>query len=274
MKWFKHISDSLTDPDICDILDEFGSDGYLAFFGTLELIARNWNQNQDGFIYFSWKFIHRSTRLSPKKYQTLITSVFFSKRFTSKIDSSGLWIKCHKFNEYMDNWTDRQTKLLCSNSVVTTEQLPNHIEEEEEGEVEDIKIKNIVETPKTRSRQKSKILTEQEPKSRRDLENIPDYEIFIDWYYQIFYPNKYFVPCSDSKQDHANFHRLAKNYKFPVLKNRIKAIENELTKDKQFRAHWLLQKTDSVTINLGLLVKLWNDFPQIMETYKKDKGIK
>ena len=36
MKWFKHVSDSLDDPLIYDLMTEFGSDGYLVFFGVLE----------------------------------------------------------------------------------------------------------------------------------------------------------------------------------------------------------------------------------------------
>ena len=40
MKWFKHISDSLDDPFIFDLLDQFGADGYLIFFGVLEIYSR------------------------------------------------------------------------------------------------------------------------------------------------------------------------------------------------------------------------------------------
>ena len=49
MKWFKHISDSLDDPFIFELLDLFGADGYLVFFGVLEIYSRefkpelNWN---------------------------------------------------------------------------------------------------------------------------------------------------------------------------------------------------------------------------------------
>lgn len=43
MKWYKHISDSLDDPFIFDLMSEFGADGYLVFFGTLEIYAREFN---------------------------------------------------------------------------------------------------------------------------------------------------------------------------------------------------------------------------------------
>jgi len=49
MKWFKHISDSLDDPFIFDLMNKFEADGYLVFFGVLEIYSRefkpelNWN---------------------------------------------------------------------------------------------------------------------------------------------------------------------------------------------------------------------------------------
>ena len=40
MKWFKHISDSLDDPFIFDLMTEFKSDGYVVFFGVIEIYSK------------------------------------------------------------------------------------------------------------------------------------------------------------------------------------------------------------------------------------------
>ena len=40
MKWFQHETDAHKHPDLELIMDEFGSDGYLGYFGTLEIIGR------------------------------------------------------------------------------------------------------------------------------------------------------------------------------------------------------------------------------------------
>jgi hypothetical protein len=43
MKWFKHISDSLDDPFVFELLRRYGGDGYLTFFGILEIYSREFH---------------------------------------------------------------------------------------------------------------------------------------------------------------------------------------------------------------------------------------
>ena len=39
MKWFKHLSGSLNNSIIAESIELFGGDGYLVFFGILEMIS-------------------------------------------------------------------------------------------------------------------------------------------------------------------------------------------------------------------------------------------
>ena len=43
MKWFKHLTGSLKDPMVSDAITEFGGDGYLVFFGILDMMAEDFN---------------------------------------------------------------------------------------------------------------------------------------------------------------------------------------------------------------------------------------
>lgn len=75
MKWFKHISDSIHDPFIFSLMEEFGGDGYLVFFGVLEIYSREFRTESD------WKL---TEKLSYFRHNLLISSSKF-KKILSKI---------------------------------------------------------------------------------------------------------------------------------------------------------------------------------------------
>ena len=68
MKWFKHISDSLDDPFIFDLIAEYGGDGYLVFFGILEILARECDGDfsQVSTVFLS-SFLSKKLQLSARK---------------------------------------------------------------------------------------------------------------------------------------------------------------------------------------------------------------
>jgi len=139
MKWFKHLSDSLNDPDIFDLIAEFGGDGYLVFFGTLEIVAKE-SRNFDESLTISWRFFAKNLQLSQKKAKKILEKIAKTKRFEITFCEDSFSIFIPKLKELSDNWTSRiaekkeekTRKLLQSNSEVTTAQ-----EEEEEVEVEE-----------------------------------------------------------------------------------------------------------------------------------------
>ena len=116
MKWFKHISDSLDDPFIFDLIDRFGADGYLVFFGILEIYSREFKSKDD------WKLSVTRSQLRAKFHKRQDTLIIKSLKH---IQNSGKWeieikdsqviIFIPKFKELIDEWTKRK---LRSGSVV------------------------------------------------------------------------------------------------------------------------------------------------------------
>lgn len=135
MKWFKHITDSLDDPFIFDLVDRFGGDGYLVFFGVLEIYAREYKTKLD------WNLTVTRSYLRQKLHKRQATLV---EKILKHIGNSGKWevsfneeyvtIFIPKFGEMIDDWTQRK---LRSNSEVTPKKL-NTIKEEDIEEEKDI----------------------------------------------------------------------------------------------------------------------------------------
>ncbi|HEA67824.1 MAG TPA: hypothetical protein ENI07_13535 [Desulfobacterales bacterium] len=138
MKWFKHISDSLDDPFIFDLMTQYGSDGYLVFFGVLEIYAREFKPELD------WKLRITREYLKQKLHKRQDTLVIKSLKH---IKNSGKWeidindreviVFIPKFKEILDDWTLRK---LRSDSVVAPKKHRLDKEAEEEAEEEGTKV--------------------------------------------------------------------------------------------------------------------------------------
>ena len=142
MKWFKHIATSLSDPDIFESISLFGGDGYLCFFGTLELMAQEFDVMTPGIVRVPFKLLTKNLQLSGRKV-TKILSFFQQKtrKNTSKLprlsfvrEGPYIVLNCPKLKELCDEWTKKQLKKLGINSGVTPDLLPPIEEEEEEEE--------------------------------------------------------------------------------------------------------------------------------------------
>ena len=125
MKWFKHISDSLDDPFISDLLDEFGSDGYLVFFGILEIISREFNIKTPGKVEVSHNYLRRKLRLSWHKVSTILNFCEKKGKFFVSDNERQIVINCPKYKHMLDDWTFRK---LRSDSVVTPEILTDDVD--------------------------------------------------------------------------------------------------------------------------------------------------
>lgn len=114
MDWFKHKTASLDDPDFNAILDEFGSDGYMMFFGLLEIYGREFsNTNSDGFLKVRLAFVARKLRKSSAKVRKFLNfcgKLINKPRFVYSIDGAMLSYKVPDFIDLASNWTKRQTK--------------------------------------------------------------------------------------------------------------------------------------------------------------------
>jgi len=138
MRWFKHLTGSLKDPMISDLISEFGGDGYLVFFGILDMMAEDFNEDNPGISTFSSQYLTKNLQVSRQK---LVKILSFLQNYPKKngkilheINGNNITLNCVRLKELADNWTK---KLLRSNFKVTTSQ-----EEEVEEEVKkDIKEK-------------------------------------------------------------------------------------------------------------------------------------
>ena len=132
MKWFKHISTSIDDPFIQDLLDEFGHVGYASYFILIELLAQNFDVKSPGLSDFSLAFVRRKLRISQTKLEQLLNFCSEEKKIFFKIYTRGkkrIMINCPKLKEMCDEWTKKTINKLRSNSVES-----QAIEEEEDKE--------------------------------------------------------------------------------------------------------------------------------------------
>lgn len=106
MKWYKHISDSLDDPFIFELITRHGADGYLVFFGILEIYAREFKTED------SWKLSITLSYLKQKFHKThrqLITNPLQTisnyGKWEVTITEDKVCIYIPKFKELMDEST-------------------------------------------------------------------------------------------------------------------------------------------------------------------------
>lgn len=130
MKWYKHISDSLDDPFIFDLMSKHGSDGYLVFFGVLEIYSRefkpdlSWNLSVS-LSYLKQKFHKTHKQLITNPLQTISNS----GKWDVVINGDQVTIFIPKFTELLDEWTARK---IGSKSGVTPEILKRNIDTDKE----------------------------------------------------------------------------------------------------------------------------------------------
>lgn len=140
MKWFKHISDSADDPDIDDAMTLFGSNGYVVFFRTLELMAREFDINNPGVSTFSVSFYKKKFRFSWSKIESILR--FFEKRKRIYITLSEddnfdmITLNCPKLKELCDEYTQKKLKNISGGKpdIIPTKEkeLDKEIEEDKD----------------------------------------------------------------------------------------------------------------------------------------------
>ncbi|OEU68482.1 MAG: hypothetical protein BBJ57_07330 [Desulfobacterales bacterium PC51MH44] len=144
LKWFKHLSGSLNNSVIAESVERFGGDGYLVFFGILEMVSDEFDIYNPGRVTLRMKKITKNLQLSRQKTVRILR--FFDEKaklklqedvsFFVEIEKGDVTIKCSRLAKLSDNHTQKRlketSKLLPSDFEVTSLQ-----EEEEEVEEED-----------------------------------------------------------------------------------------------------------------------------------------
>jgi hypothetical protein len=222
MKWYKHISDSLDDPYIFNLMTECGSDGYLVFFGILEIYSREFKPE------LGWKLLVTQAYLKQKFQKRQATLIINSLKH---IKNSGKWeidfiddkitIYIPKFKELIDEYTIRKISKNPQN-VVT---LSGHSTKNSNTDKEEDKELEL-------DKEKDNIYTDE----------------FLRFYN--YYPNR-----KEKKDAFARWEKL--NGKRPSLEVLLEAIRKQIewrnnAQEGEFRPGW---KNPATWLNKGC----WDD---------------
>lgn len=123
-------------------MDEFGSDGYLTFFGILEILADEFDVEKPGEVTLSWRYLRRKLRLSTQKLKKILKYCEDSGIFIVSIRERDVNIKSLKFSDICDEYTQRIIRKEATTSVgILSGQYRDNVrvevEEEAEGEKEE-----------------------------------------------------------------------------------------------------------------------------------------
>jgi hypothetical protein len=102
MKWFKHITDSLDDPFIFELMEQFGSDGYLTFFGVVEIYAREFQTENDWKLTVSWNYLHKKLLVSSQKLKKILSKIH---KWDINYTDTHVTIFIPKFKQLLDEST-------------------------------------------------------------------------------------------------------------------------------------------------------------------------
>lgn len=128
MKWYKHITDSLDDPDIYDACELFGPAGYLVFFRTLEVMGREFDVQNPGVNTFSVAFLKKKYPLSWRNTSRILQFYHEKKRIFCQYSTNGklptITLNCPKLKTLCDEYTEKKLKEI---SGQTPDKLPIQI---------------------------------------------------------------------------------------------------------------------------------------------------
>ena len=142
MKWFKHISDSLDDPFIYDLM-EHCSDGYLVFFGVIEIYAREFKADENWKLDISWAYLRQKLhRTRNKPIEKALSFIQVLQKWDIVLTEDRVSIHIPKFTELLDNWQsrkkvkkDKTTSLLRRKEVEVEEEVDKEVKERKKSTI-------------------------------------------------------------------------------------------------------------------------------------------
>ena len=135
MKWYKHFTDSLSDPFIEELMDNFSHAGYVAWFGLIEIICKENGNKLTGKLEISPTYLKRKLRISSAKLKQIFNFCSTEGKLLFDFSKEKWSFDFPKVAEIKDNYT----KVL----QVTSKKLSNHKEVEVEAKEEVEKKKTI-----------------------------------------------------------------------------------------------------------------------------------
>ena len=118
MKWFKHLTGSLNNSFIFELIEKFGGDGYLIFFGTLELMADEFDIYNPGKNEFSYKKLTKNLQVSRQKLTKIYQFINEKAKENTQKDvgflvvfnKNKIRIICNRLAKLCDNHTQKLLK--------------------------------------------------------------------------------------------------------------------------------------------------------------------
>lgn len=105
LKWFKHHTDSLSDPFIEELMDNFSHAGYVAWFGLIEIICKENKNNLTGNLEISPVYLKRKLRISKTKLQQIFNFCQTNDKLLFDFSKEKWNFKFSKVAEIKDNYT-------------------------------------------------------------------------------------------------------------------------------------------------------------------------
>lgn len=105
LKWFKHYTDSLDDPFIHALMDEFSHLGYAVWFGLIEIIAKENGNNITGKLSISPTYLRRKLRTSQTKLREVFEYCQSNLRLSVTFSANKWDFDFPKIAQIKDNYT-------------------------------------------------------------------------------------------------------------------------------------------------------------------------
>lgn len=145
MRWFKHISNSRNDTFVRELMVKFGGDGYVAWFGTIEIIAEELKitKGQDrskvrALIKAMPRILAEQLMIPPDRLEKIYE--FFRKKRKCKFSrTTDSWVvEIPKVLRYIDEYTEKKLKRSGHgrDKVGVEGEVEAEVEREQEGEVD------------------------------------------------------------------------------------------------------------------------------------------
>lgn len=137
MPWFKYQVGSIDKPFIFDLINTFKADGYLIYFGCVDIIADNFDVYNPGFCRLPVKFIAKKLQVSSKKVQKVLTYCSNNEkkikelpyiRATFDTPTKGMVeLECSKLTELADDYTRKKLAGLYGDCPENSGDCPENI---------------------------------------------------------------------------------------------------------------------------------------------------
>lgn len=137
MRWFKHDSDSLSDPFVFDLMTGYGAQGYLVWFGLLEAYSREFKPEKDWIFESSLLFLRSKFRLSRSVLLVnILHSINDSQKAHVEIEGDRVRIHIPKFHKRIDEYTEKLVRRNLKNVGTKSGQCRDFVALEGEEEVD------------------------------------------------------------------------------------------------------------------------------------------